>query len=78
MSTTDQDHRIGALRYRDHYTITYDPPPIPWREDDWSWVHDDYGWRTVGRHVLRRKRRGTGSSVEDCQRQIDELEKETP
>jgi hypothetical protein len=31
----------GVVSYRD-WRITYDPPPIPVRNCDWQFWHDDY------------------------------------
>jgi len=59
-------------RYK-HYTLRYDPPPIPtWTEHAWFFWHDDYDGAPDGVDY----RHGTGSSVADCARQIDEIEAE--
>ena len=55
------------MRYRD-YTIRYDPLPIPIRDHDWLFVHDEYNGPPDPRC-------GTGASFEDCRAQIDELER---
>lgn len=52
------------------YGISYDPPPIPDRRYDWAFAHDDYD----GAPDSGDMRCGVGPSIEDCKRQIDELE----
>lgn len=60
------------------WTITYDPPPIPVRTMDWSFVHSNFdasyegeedGW--VGNGLC-----GSAESVEACKREIAEIEEE--
>lgn len=60
------------------WTIHYDPPPIPVRNMDWSFTHEDYdasyegpedGWVSNGLG-------GRGASVEDCKAQIAEIEED--
>jgi hypothetical protein len=54
------------------WTIYFDPPPIPDRSHDWHFYHDDYD----GAEDAHDDRCGDGPSVEDCKRQIDELDAE--
>lgn len=71
MNVTTQVHHYRG------YTIRFDPPPIPTRQCDWQFVHDDYDptpW-DVG-DPPSDHRAGFGPSVEDCMAQIDELESE--
>lgn len=49
--------------------IKYDPPPIPLRECDYQFYHDDYDGTDGGNGLC-----GTGRSVIDCLRQIVEIE----
>lgn len=48
------------------FSIKLDPPPIPTRDHDWVFVHPEYDGPGDPRC-------GTGSSVANCQRQIDEI-----
>jgi len=81
----DHRYRRYTLRYdpppipiwREHawcfWHDDYDPPPIPiWREHAWCFWHDDYD----GSIDVVDYRHGTGRSVADCARQIDEIEAE--
>jgi hypothetical protein len=52
------------------WTIYYDPPPIPDRSCDFHFYHDDYD----GAEDANDNRCGHGSSIEDCMKQIDDLE----
>lgn len=56
-------------RYRD-YTIEHDPPPIPTRNCDYQFWHDDYD----GAEDSNDRRCGYAASVEDCKAEIDWLE----
>lgn len=65
-------HRHGK------WTIHYDPPPIPVRNCDWHFTHEDYdasyegeedGWVSNGLG-------GHGASVEDCKVQIADIEED--
>lgn len=56
-------------RYR-NYRIYYDPPPIPIRNCDWHFVHDDYD--------LDDPRHGHCASAAECRREIDWLCEEYP
>lgn len=62
-----------TTRYRG-YTIYYDPPPIPIRDYDWHYEHDDYD----GAEDAHDPRGGSTASVEDCKREIDNLEELDP
>jgi hypothetical protein len=46
------------------YKISYNRKPIPTRAHDWDFWHDDID--------VDDPRHGTGPSMEDCRRQIDE------
>ena len=52
-----------ATKYRG-YVIEYDPPPIPVRIHDWSFVHEDYDGPEDGRC-------GTAATLWDAKREID-------
>lgn len=65
----------GKIRHG-RWTIYFDPPPIPVRDSDWAFSHDDFdaswegeedGWVTNGLS-------GRGSSVKDCIEQIEDIE----
>ena len=59
------------MKYRHNsYTIQYLPKPIPTRRYDWSYWHDDYD----GAPDAFDHRHGDAASVEDCKREIDEIE----
>lgn len=60
------------------WTVEYAPPPIPVRDCDWHFTHEDYdasyegeedGWVDNGLG-------GHGASVEDCKAQIAEIEED--
>ena len=50
------------------WTVSYNPPPIPLRGFDYDFSHVDYD----GDNELC----GVGASVDDCIRQIEELEQD--
>ena len=52
------------------YEITYDPPPIPSRDCDWSYVHKDYD----GTEDANDNRAGHARSWDACLDEIDALE----
>ncbi len=51
------------MKYRG-YTITHNPKPIPTREHDYDYVHDEYDGPEDGRC-------GSEASVEGCKTAID-------
>jgi hypothetical protein len=55
-----------------NYRVTYDPPPIPDRSHDWSFVHDEYD----GAPDAYDRRAGDASSAEAAIAEIDEIEAE--
>lgn len=59
---------IQPLKYRG-YTITHDPPPIPYPSFAWQFVHEGYDGAPDGGDI----RCGSGASEDDCKAQIDEL-----
>ena len=54
------------LTYRGFH-ITYDPPPIPLRNSDWQYWHDDYD----GADDANDDRHGSAKSLNDCRDEID-------
>jgi hypothetical protein len=57
------------------YQIYFDPPPIPTRNCDWHFVHDDYdGAPNEPDEGPADHRCGSGSSIEDCKAQIDDID----
>lgn len=54
------------MRYG-NYTITHNPKPIPTREHDYDYVHDDYDGPEDDRC-------GSAATLEACKEAIDELE----
>lgn len=54
------------------YHIQYDPPPIPIRNADWQFHHDDYD----GAEDSRDPRCGFAASEAECREQIDWIEDE--
>lgn len=55
---------MSETKYR-NCTITYNPKPIPIRDLDWDWVHDDYDGPGDNRY-------GSASSELSCKEQIDD------
>jgi len=62
------ERRYGSWR------ITYDPPPIPLRTMDWSYVHVDYD----GADDSRDTRCGYAPDLATCIVEINEIEAEAP
>ncbi len=58
-----------ADRYHS-YTIRHNPKPIPLRDHDFDFWHDDYDGAPDGNDP----RCGTAESVEACKTAIDEIE----
>jgi len=58
----------ASFWYRD-FLVSYDPPPIPHRDMDWHFVHDDFD----GAPDAHDPRHGRGPTAQDCVRQIDEM-----
>lgn len=58
------------------WTIRYDPPPIPFRDMDWAFVHDDFDGAPIHSESddCPDKRCGHAASVEDAVTQIKEME----
>jgi hypothetical protein len=52
-----------------NYRVTYDPPPIPDRSHDWSFVHDEYD----GAPDAYDERAGYASSAEAAIAEIEGL-----
>ena len=66
MAIEPTDQRIS---YRG-YVITYDPPPVPVREWDWHFVHEQFdGAPDAGDY-----RCGDAASLTDCMCEIDLIE----
>lgn len=61
------------VRYGD-WTIRFDPPPIPVRNCDWAFVHEDFD----GAPDSNDNRCGYGESPEDCIERIYEIEGSKP
>ena len=58
------------LNIPDGWNITYNPKPIPTRDFDYDFVHENYDYCTeTGDNGLC----GNGKSVEDCLGQIKEI-----
>lgn len=61
---------IAATRFQYRgYVIEYDPPPVPFRDMDWRWQHDDYDGPGDDRI-------GFSSSLAEARQEIDDLEDE--
>jgi hypothetical protein len=58
----------GEIMYRDKWAIHYDPPPIPLRQFDWHYRHDDFD----GAPDAGDDRYGHCASLEECKAAIDE------
>jgi hypothetical protein len=50
-----------------NYHITYNPKPIPTKNHDWDFVHDEYNGPGDNRH-------GSVASVDDAMKEIDLIE----
>lgn len=68
----DKDVRRGLWR------IYFDPPPIPVRDCDWHFVHDDYdaSWEGEEDGWVSNGLAGHGASLADCLAQIADIEAE--
>lgn len=55
------------------WTIEFDPPPIPLRQFDYAFSHDDYDGADGGNGLA-----GRAASVQDALDQISEIEGFTP
>lgn len=62
---------MSKIEYRG-YIIEYDPPPIPIRSRDWAFMANGFD----GAPDSGDNRCGTGPTLEDCKRQINEIEDE--
>lgn len=60
---------VGEVNYRGWH-IAYDPPPIPTRNCDWHFWHDDYD----GAPDANDSRYGYAPSLEAAKTEIDERE----
>lgn len=60
------------MRYRDKWTIYYDPPPIGSRVADFQFAHDDYDGAEDSGDI----RCGFGPSAPACCKAIDAIEEE--
>ena len=60
------------------WTIFYDPPPIPMRDCDYGFYHDDFdgSWEGEEGGYVSNGLGGRGASVEDCLAQIADMEAE--
>jgi hypothetical protein len=59
---------VQQVRYG-RWMITYDPKPIPYRRNDWDFVHDEYDGPED-------RRCGTAASIAQAMAEIDEIEEE--
>lgn len=62
---------MKPIKYK-NYTISYWAKPIPDRSHDYDFMHDDFD----GADDANDTRCGCGSSIDDCKRQIDEMEED--
>ncbi len=69
MTPVSQPARAGELTYRGWH-IDFDPPPIPTRNCDWHFWHDDFD----GAPDAGDNRRGRAPSLADAKAQIDDIE----
>lgn len=68
-----QHHHVSKLSdshfmYRD-YQVQYEPPPVPSRDYDWCFAHDDFD----GAPDSGDARCGYAKSADDCFTAIDEI-----
>lgn len=69
----DDEARAEEIARGERYgkwRIYFDPPPIPIRTLDWTYVHDDYD----GAEDSGDRRCGYAGSIEECKADIDEWE----
>ena len=64
-------HTRSGFDYGDWH-IHYDPPPIPSRDCDWHFYHDDFDGAEDGGD----NRYGHARSLEECKQEIDRIEDE--
>lgn len=60
------------------WTISYDPPPIPVRNCDWHFTHEDYDASYEGEEdgYVSNGLGGRAASVEACKREIADIEED--
>lgn len=61
---------MDEIRIYRGYQINYDPPPIPVRDMDWHYHHEQFD----GGEDAKDDRYGHAASPEDCMREIDLIE----
>lgn len=61
------------------WTIHYDPPPIPDRNHDWCFIHENYDASYEGEEdgYVSNGLAGTAESVEACKREIADMEEDS-
>lgn len=63
--------KVSEISYRfGAWHIYFEPPPIPCRNSDWHFYHDDYD----GAPDANDNRAGHAESVDGCLREIREIE----
>lgn len=71
------DEARKSTRYLSGWNIYYDPPPIPTRQFDWHFYHDNYdgapNWGGDDDPGPTDWRCGRAASLEDCKKEIDNL-----
>lgn len=60
----------GDVAHYGPWHIYYDAPPIPARNCDWHWVHDNFD----GAEDANDNRCGSAASFAECLNEIDEFE----
>lgn len=60
------------------WTIYFDPPPIPVRNMDWHFIHEDFdaSWEGEEDGYSSNGLCGSAESVEACKREIAEIEED--
>lgn len=76
MTLTGPD-KFGAYTYGD-WTISYDPPPVPFRDMDWEFTHRDYDADYDGESWSSNGLGGRCGSLDECLSEIAEIEEDHP
>lgn len=68
---------VKRIRYG-QWTVEFDPPPIPTRDMDWAFSHDDFdaSWEGEEDGYVSNGLAGRASSIEDAKAQIADIEAE--
>lgn len=71
-----KDGPLGKYTRYGPWKIRYDPPPIPMRNCDWHWVHDDFDAELVDGTWEGNGMGGSCASFADALNECDDYEDE--